>query len=201
MSPLMAKIMSFNRIKAANKMMNMGYYLKSIKTTLSVTPFFTHLIGAILAILLPYKELLYVLLYLIFADFGTGVWASYKRNLDTNLNGFKAKIKFFWKNFQSSKIRNTVSKCFIYFGLMLTIAIFEKYFFSYTIFSWSLTKLFAVICAIVEMRSILENCCVITTNPLISKFLGLFKKKLDAKQAEIEKALDAGDIIENKPKI
>jgi hypothetical protein len=106
------------------------------------------------AIFAPAKALILVTGVLIFADLFTGMLAARKRG----------------EKIQSSALRRTITKCFVYESAILLGFLVETFMLEGFI---PVSKIAAGLISVVEMKSILENLDIINGNPI---FTSLIKK-------------------------
>lgn len=123
-----------------------------------------------IAVFAPAKALIIVTGVLIFSDLVTGIIAARKRG----------------EKIQSSALRRTVTKCFVYesavlLGFLVETVMLDGFF--------SVSKIAAGLISIVELKSILENLDRINGNPI---FTVLIKKlgSVNDIQKEAEKATE-----------
>ena len=177
----------------------MKYYLNKLYLLL-ITPaplsMWKQLGLLFVAVVAPYAALIHLLLVFVFIDLITGIGASYKTFLREemakgNKLTFKNKIKLFWSNFHSSKLRYTVEKLAVYLLVILLFSFFEKYFLAFSIAGFTLTKIVAMILSIIEIKSILENFSTITNKKFYVAIFNLFKKQVDSKIGDIKDITDS----------
>ena len=134
--------------------------------------------GWLLALLLyfdPIKDIYILMVIVVVMDFITGIGASVKHKIPRS----------------SSRLKNSVIKCFCYFGAVFVFWQFEvRLGLEHVIGSY---KIVAGFIAIVEIISILENMAVITGNPIFLKIVRLIRGKAREKHGDL-----IGDILEEK---
>ena len=157
----------------------------SYKVTITINEVFSKIgeivkapTGWLLALLLyfePIKDLYLLMVIVVVMDFMTGIGASVKHKIPRS----------------SSRLKNSVIKCFCYFGAVFVFWQFEiRLGLEHVIGSY---KIVAGFIAIVETISILENMAVITGNPIFLKIVRLIRGKAREKHGDL-----IGDILEEK---
>lgn len=135
-------------------------------------------IGWLSALLLyfePIRDVYILMIIIVVMDFITGIGASAKRKIPRS----------------SSRFKNSIIKCFCYFGVVFVFWQFEiRLGLEHVIGSY---KVIAGFIAIVEIISILENMAVITGNPIFLKIVRLIRGKAREKHGDL-----IGDILEEK---
>lgn len=134
--------------------------------------------GWLLTLLLyfePIKDIYILMVIVVVMDFITGIGASVKRKIPRS----------------SSRLKNSIIKCFCYFGAVFIFWQFEiRLGLEHVIGSY---KVIAGFIAIVEIISILENMAVITGNPIFLKIVRLIRGRAREKHGDL-----IGDILEEK---
>ena len=157
----------------------------SYKVTVTINEIFSKIweiaktpTGWLLSLLLyfePIKDIYILMIIVVVMDFITGIGASVKRKIPRS----------------SSRLKNSVIKCFCYFGAVFIFWQFEiRLGMEHVIGSY---KVVAGFIAIVEIISILENMAVITGNPIFLKIVRLIRGKAREKHGDL-----IGDILEEK---
>lgn len=135
-------------------------------------------IGWLSALLLyfePIKDVYILMVIVVVLDFITGIGASAKRKIPRS----------------SSRFKNSIIKCFCYFGAVFVFWQFEiRLGLEHVIGSY---KVIAGFIAIVEIISILENMAVITSNAIFLKIVRLIRGRAREKHGDL-----IGDILEEK---
>lgn len=123
----------------------------------------------------PIKDVYILVVIVVVADFITGIGASAKRKIPRS----------------SSRLKNSIIKCFCYFGAVFIFWQFEvRLGLEHIIGSY---KFIAGFIVIVETISILENMAVITGNPIFLKIVRLIRGRAREKHGDL-----IGDILEEK---
>lgn len=157
----------------------------SYKVTITINKVFSKIgeivkapTGWLLALLLyfePIKDIYILMVIVVVMDFITGIGASVKHKIPRS----------------SSRLKNSIVKCFCYFGTVFVFWQFEvRLGLEHLIGSY---KFIAGFIAIVEIISILENMAVITGNPIFLKIVRLIRGKAREKHGDL-----IGDILEEK---
>lgn len=157
----------------------------SYKVTVTINEVFSKIweivktpIGWLSALLLyfePIKDVYILMITVVVMDFITGIGASAKRKIPRS----------------SSRLKNSIIKCFCYFGAVFVFWQFEiRLGLEHVIGSY---KVIAGFIAIVEIISILENMAVITGNAIFLKIVRLIRGKAREKHGDL-----IGDILEEK---
>ena len=132
-------------------------------------------LSALLLYFEPIKDVYILMVIVVVMDFITGIGASVKCKIPRS----------------SSRLKNSIIKCFCYFGAVFIFWQFEiRLGLEYVIGSY---KVIAGFIAIVEIISILENMAVITGNPIFLKIVRLIRGKAKDKHGNL-----IGDILEEK---
>jgi len=160
----------------------MKYYFLTAANSLGSTPLLTKTMIVILAVLSPYEAMIYVLLVFWVVDMLTGILHSTKKKfIETKPKGFALKVKIFWKNFESRKLRWSVEKIACYLLVVVLMAVMELYFFPFSIAGYTLTKIACAFFALIELKSIFENLALITKSEVFTKIFALFSKSFKEK--------------------
>lgn len=131
--------------------------------------------ATLVAYFIPLKDTYILMLLVVLFDFVTGIAASNKKKIPRS----------------SSRLKNSVVKCFCYFGAVFIFWQFEvRLGLEGMIGSY---KIIAGFIAIVEIISILENMAVITGKPIFLKLVKLIRGKAREKGGDL-----VGDILEEK---
>ncbi len=157
----------------------------SYKVTVTISEVFSKILeivktptGWLLALLLyfePIKDVYILMIIVVVMDFITGIGASARRKIPRS----------------SSRLKNSVIKCFCYFGAVFVFWQFEiRLGLEHVIGSY---KIIAGFIAIVEIISILENMAVITGNPIFLNIVRLIRGKAREKHGDL-----IGNILEEK---
>lgn len=157
----------------------------SYKVTVTINEIFSKIwetiktpTGWLCALLLyfePIKDVYFLMVIVVVMDFITGIGASVKRKIPRS----------------SSRFKNSIIKCFCYFGAVFVFWQFEiRLGLEHVIGSY---KVIAGFIAIVEIISILENMAVITGNPIFLKIVRLIRGRAREKHGDL-----IGDILEEK---
>lgn len=132
-------------------------------------------LSALLLYLEPIRDVYILMIIVVVMDFFTGVGASAKRQIPRS----------------SSRFKNSIIKCFCYFGAVFVFWQFEvRLELEHIIGSY---KVIAGFIAIVETISILENMAVITGNSIFLKIVRFIRGRAREKHGDL-----IGDILEEK---
>lgn len=130
---------------------------------------------ALLMYFQPIKDTYILMVIVVAMDFVTGVGASARRKIPRS----------------SSRFKNSIIKCFCYFGAVFVFWQFEvRLGMEHVIGTY---RVIAGFIAIVEIISILENMAVITGNPIFLKIVRLIRGRAREKHGDL-----IGDILEEK---
>lgn len=116
------------------------------------------LVLAVLAYLAPIHSLLIVVGVLIFGDMVLGIWAAIKRG----------------EEIRSSRLRDTVSKMFIYHMVLILGFLVQKDMFNDLI---PVVKLSATVIGMVEIKSVFENASEILGRPIFKDLISKLGSK------------------------
>jgi phage-related holin len=120
--------------------------------------FLGKLFGVLIAYFSPIQALFHVILFFIVVDWITGVYSSYKCNVQIT----------------SFKLRATIEK-FVFYNIAVMITfVFQKELF----FNFNLANIVAGYIAVTELKSIFENIFKITKLDILSAILQSFKEKI-----------------------
>jgi len=151
-----------------------------------------------IAVLAPYATIFLLLMAFILIDMMTGITASYKKIIrkvsDEKAYSFWKKLRVFWKNIKSRKLRYTAEKMAVYMIVIVMFSFFEYYFLKFQISGYTLSKIIVMMLVVIEIHSICENVDVILNKNIFSKIFHIFKKKIS------EKIPDAEEFLENTKK-
>lgn len=132
-------------------------------------------VSALLVYLEPIRDVYILMVIIVVMDFITGIGASARKKIPRS----------------SSRFKNSIIKCFCYFGAVFVFWQFEvRLGLEYIIGSY---KIIAGFIAIVETISILENMAVITGNPIFLKIVKFIRGKARQTHGDM-----IGDILEEK---
>ena len=166
--------------------------------TLAQTNWAGNMIAILLATLLPLKDFVYFIVFLLFIDALTSIFYQYTQRR----SDYKNAINALFNIVESGKLRISIIKLFFYVITIITIFWFETTLLQVIAENdklqvLSLTNVTAMLICSVEIFSILENVSKITHNPIYSIIANLFKRKIEETSGvKIDKNGDKND--ENK---
>lgn len=161
----------------------MKYYIDTILSNINHLSLFSKLGLIFLTVMTPYAPIIHCLIFLVFLDLITGIWASYneKRKTINRYLTFRSRLNLFWGNLQSRKLRYTVEKLAVYILVIMGFSFFEYFFMKFDVFGYTITKVIAGFLALVEIRSLLENMTTITGKKYYTAIFNIFRKKVEEK--------------------
>ncbi len=177
----------------------MKHYLLSTLSSIKELPVLIKLGTICSVVFMHYTAIIQLMVYIIFVDFLTGVWASYRKHLESTPNDSKSikifkieitnkiilcivfRIRVFLDAFKSKKMRNTVDKFIVYMIAVTVTALFEHFFIPLEVAGFTLTKIVTMFLVIVEIRSIFENLAKITKNNVFNTIFNMFQSKVEEK--------------------
>ena len=159
--------------------------LTKILNTIEDLPIVTRISILMLSLLAPLKDVIHVIIFLVFVDMITSIY--YQMQNCKKTAGFFGHVISCFKIFESHKIRRTVSKMFFYVMAMIAFYVFDCFVLhmkpmdSETLLTLSLTNIAAILICVTELTSITSNISKITNNPIFNTIMRVFKIKLNDK--------------------
>lgn len=160
----------------------MKYYFLTSLNSFIATPIWAKISVVLIAVLSPYATMMHLLVMFWVVDLLTGIMHSTKKRfIEEKPEGFIIKLKMFWRNFESRKLRWSVEKIGCYLTVIVLIAFFEKYFLPFEIGGYTLTKVLSGFFVLIELKSIFENMALLTNSDIFTKVFSIFSKKFKDK--------------------
>ena len=160
----------------------MKYYIITTFNTIAYTPIWTKSAVLFLAVMAPYASMIHILIAFWAVDLATGIMHSTKKKfIEEKPKGFFKKLKIFWKNFESRKLRWSVEKIACYLLVVVLMAFLEQYFFPFSLAGYTLTKIACAFFALIELKSIFENLSLLTKSQIFIKIFGYISKEFKNK--------------------
>jgi len=146
--------------------------------------FWTKIIAVFVGVFAPIATAVHTILFLIFIDLLTGIWASV--NDKKKKNGFKANsfiqnIVYITDSIKSCKLRVTLNKAFGYIMLIIVFHLTDFYLIKLDVFEYNLTSIIQSFIGIIELKSIVENIARIQKSPVLLKLVGFLSKDFEQK--------------------
>lgn len=159
--------------------------LTKVVNTLEELPILTRISILMLSLLAPLKDVIHVIIFLVFVDMITSIYYQMQRCKKTT--GFFGHLFNCLKIIESHKLRRSVSKMFFYVITMIAFYVFDVFVLhmepldTETLLTLSLTNIAAILICVTELTSITSNISKITNNPIFNTIMKVFKNKLNEK--------------------
>lgn len=156
--------------------------LTKVLNTTDDLPTITKIAVLMLSLLAPLKDVIHVILFLVFVDMITSIY--YQMQSCKKTTGFIRHFIICLKIIESHKLRRTVSKMFFYVMTMIAFFVFDVFVLhvspldSETLITLSITNIAAILICVTELTSITSNISKITNNPIFNTIMRIFKTKL-----------------------
>lgn len=160
-------------------------------------PTVTQAILYLLGLFAPIKEVVYILVFFLFADLITSVYYQFIEKLKTNSSDFKGVsykgklylgCKTLFYTFESGKFRRTFEKLVFYTLGLMVVFIFERKLLHINPTGLvSITNSAAILICAVEVTSICANISKITNNKIFNKIAQMINKKTKIKRNHARK--------------
>lgn len=125
---------------------------------------------SLLAVFAPLQKMMFALLFLVSADFVTGIWAAYHAK----------------QQLTSRRLARTIVKTFVYLTTVCVVHIANKYLLSAGDFSLPLDSLIISFIALTELKSIFENLHKVQKQP----FLQFLIDRIASDSSQVAEQLD-----------